>query len=63
MPTVSIKMYEGRSLDQKRAMAKKVTEAICETLNVKPEGVNIYIEETKKEHHANAGILAVDKDQ
>ena len=31
MPTVMIDFYKGRTLDQKRAMVKKVTEALVET--------------------------------
>ena len=61
MPLVHVKMHEGRSLDQKRAMVKKITEAVCETAICKPESVIITIEEMRKEDHATAGVLVCDK--
>ena len=61
MPEVTIKMLEGRTLEQKRALAKKVTEAIVETTGATAEAVMINIEELKKEHLAKAGVLYYDK--
>lgn len=61
MPNVVIDFLEGRSLDQKRAMAKRVTEALVETLNCKPEAVQIVIHEISKDQIANGGILRCDK--
>jgi len=58
---VHVLMYEGRTLDQKRDLVKKVTEAVCESVDCKPASVIITIEEMTKEHHATAGILACDK--
>ena len=61
MPIVQIELFEGRTLEQKRAMAKKVTEAIVETANCKPEAVTIIMRELKKEHLAKAGTLMIDQ--
>lgn len=61
MPIVQIEMLEGRNLDQKRAMAKKVTEAIVETLQCKPEAVTIIMREMPREHLAKAGTLRIDE--
>lgn len=61
MPVVQIEMMEGRTLEQKRAMVKKVTEALVETLNAKPEAITIVIREMKREHYAHAGVLACDR--
>ncbi|MEL7624853.1 MAG: 2-hydroxymuconate tautomerase [Clostridiales bacterium] len=61
MPTVIVKMFEGRSLDQKRALVKKVTQAVSETINAKEEAIVVMIEELKKEDYASGGILAADK--
>lgn len=61
MPTVIVKMFEGRSLDQKRALVKKVTQAVSETINAKEESIVVMIEELKKEDYASGGILAADK--
>jgi len=61
MPMVQIEMFEGRTVEQKRMLVKKVTDAIVESINTAPENVKIVIREMKRENHAVAGILSVDK--
>lgn len=61
MPTVMIDFYKGRTLEQKRAMVKKVTEALVETIQCKPEAVHITLREISPEDVANGGILNSDK--
>jgi 4-oxalocrotonate tautomerase len=57
MPTINVQLFEGRTLEQKRAFAKAVTEAACSTLNCTPESVDVLIQEMKKEDWATAGKL------
>lgn len=52
---------EGISLEQKRALVKKVTDAFTSTLGVKEENVQIIISEFKKENYAKGGILNIDR--
>ena len=61
MPIVQIEMFEGRTLEQKRAMVKEVTQALVSTVNCPPEAVKIVIREMKKEDLAEAGLLYCDK--
>ncbi len=61
MPIVHISMLKGRTIDQKRALVRKVTEAICETVGAPPDAVSIVIEEMEREHYAKAGVLHVDQ--
>ncbi|HHY76006.1 MAG TPA: 4-oxalocrotonate tautomerase [Firmicutes bacterium] len=61
MPIVQIEMLEGRTLEQKRAMVKEVTEAICRTLNATPDAVRIIIREMPFEHFAVGGVLRSDQ--
>ena len=61
MPVVTIKMIEGRNDDQKRALVTEVTDAISRTVNAPKENITIIIEEMKKEHYANGGVRASDK--
>jgi 4-oxalocrotonate tautomerase len=61
MPIVQIDMIEGRTVEQKRELVKKVTEAICQTANCPAEAVTIVIREAAKQHIAKAGILMSDK--
>jgi len=61
MPIVQIEILEGRTVEQKRAMVKEVTEAICRTINAPPEAVSIIIRERKFENYARAGVLRCDQ--
>jgi len=57
MPTINVQMFEGRTLEQKRAFVKAVTEAAVSTLQCSPQSVDIIIQEVKKEDWATAGTL------
>jgi len=60
MPTIQIDMIAGRTIEQKRDMVKKVTQAVVEAIACSPESVNIIIHENPKEHLAKAGKLLSD---
>lgn len=55
MPIVTVRMLEGRSDDQKRALVEKVTDAVIETTDAAPERVSVVIEEMKKTNFGIAG--------
>ncbi|WP_033827477.1 2-hydroxymuconate tautomerase [Bacillus andreraoultii] len=55
MPYVTVKMLEGRSDEQKKALVEKVTEAVVETTGASKEKVVVFIEEMQKQHYAVAG--------
>jgi 4-oxalocrotonate tautomerase len=61
MPHVVVRMLEGRTEEQKRALVEKVTAAISETANAPKERVTVYIEEMAKSNYAEAGVLISDK--
>jgi 4-oxalocrotonate tautomerase len=50
-------MFEGRTIEQKRAFVKALTEASCASLGCKPESVDVVIQEVKKENWATGGKL------
>jgi len=56
MPVVIINMLEGRSSKMKRDLIKRVTDAIVESLKVKPDSVRVIINEVPKENFAVAGL-------
>jgi 4-oxalocrotonate tautomerase len=60
MPIVTVKMIEGRSDDQKKALVEKVTAAVVETTGAPIENVSIIIEEMKKAHYAVGGVRKSD---
>nr|WP_295971753.1 2-hydroxymuconate tautomerase [uncultured Bacillus sp.] len=61
MPYVTVKMLEGRTEEQKKALVEKVTEAVSETTGAPVENITIFIEEMTKNHYAVAGKRFSDK--
>ena len=61
MPIISVKMAKGRTVDQKRAFAEKVTALAVETLDVRPEWVTVVFDEYDRENWATGGKLHSDK--
>lgn len=57
MPTINIQLFEGRTIEQKRDLVKAITEATCNSLGCKPDGVDIILQEVRKEDWATAGKL------
>ena len=61
MPVVQIEMFAGRTLDQKRAMVKEMTEVLVKTINCRAEDVKIIIRELNRENLAEGGSLFIDQ--
>ena len=61
MPIVQIHMFEGRTPEQKRALVRKVTDAISETINTPPEAVHIILTDMSRGDYADGGVLFSDK--
>ena len=57
MPFVNVKMLEGRTHDQKRALAKAITDAMVEICNAKADGTMVVIEDISRDHWARGGTL------
>jgi len=57
VPAIHVEMFEGRTLEQKRAFVEAVTRVTCETLGTKPETVDIIITDISRENWATAGKL------
>ncbi|MCA8044379.1 4-oxalocrotonate tautomerase [Burkholderia seminalis] len=61
MPTFNIQLFEGRSVDQKRAFVEAITRVTCETLGCTPGSVDIILTDVKKENWATGGKLWSDE--
>ena len=61
MPVVQVHLIQGRSVEQKRTLVKKITEAVCESVNVPPESVHVILTDMKREDYADAGVLHLDR--
>jgi 4-oxalocrotonate tautomerase len=60
MPTIHVEMFEGRTAEQRRKLAKELTEATCRALAATPDTVQIILTDIKKENWAEAGKLFSD---
>lgn len=61
MPSITVQMSQGRSLDAKRKFVADVTKSACENFNVPPELIWITFEESTPENFAMGGKLYIDK--
>ncbi len=60
MPVITVQMLQGRTVEQKRALAKELTDAMVRTIGTKPEAINVVIQELPRENWATAGKLMSD---
>jgi len=60
MPIVTIELIEGRTVEQKREMAKRITETIVDVTKIPQDAVEVIFHDMKKEDYSKAGILAID---
>jgi 4-oxalocrotonate tautomerase len=58
MPIVHIELLEGRSIEQKREMVKKVTDAIVETTACPVDAVRVVLCEMPQAHLSEGGVYA-----
>jgi 4-oxalocrotonate tautomerase family enzyme len=62
MPVVTVQLYEGRSLDQKRRLAGAITKAMVEHAGADPSGLHVVLQEIPPENWARAGVLGIDRE-
>ncbi|MGV8898542.1 MAG: 2-hydroxymuconate tautomerase [Burkholderiaceae bacterium] len=55
MPICQIHLLEGRTVEQKRLLIQKITEAMFESIGAKPETVRVILTEMPKEHFGIGG--------
>lgn len=60
MPAIHVYLYEGRTKNQKRDLAKAFTEAVEKFAGSKPEATHVLFHDMSKDDWANAGKLASD---
>ncbi len=61
MPVVTVQLWEGRTVEQKRALVKAITDAMVEHAGAKPEGLHVILQEIPRENWGRAGVLGVDR--
>ena len=61
MPFVVVHMWEGRNVDDKRALTRAITDAMVTYAHANPDALHVVIQEYSRENWARAGILGVDR--
>jgi 4-oxalocrotonate tautomerase len=62
MAHVQITMLDGRTTKQKRRAAKRITEVLCEKLNVNPVKLTTAFIEVPRDSYASNGTLISDRE-
>ena len=61
MSLIQITMLEGRTTDQKRKLAQRVTDVMVEEAGARREAIVVAFHEVSKESYASGGVLIIDK--
>ena len=61
MPLVQITMLTGRTTEQKRKLAQRITDVMVEEAGAHREAVIVTFQEVSRESYASAGVLMADK--
>lgn len=60
MPFIQVTLIEGRTVDQKRELIRRITQAAVETVDATPENVRIAIYEVSADDWGVAGQTVTD---
>ena len=58
MPIVRVEMWTGRTVAQKKELARVITDAVVNIAHTTPEATIVVFEDIERENWAQAGTLA-----
>lgn len=61
MPTLRVELFEGRTVEQKRALARELTDACVRVLGGSADGVDVLFYDIKRQDWSTGGQLWSDK--
>ena len=61
MPLVTVRAVGEKTIEQKRALVKDITEVVVKNFSVAPEAIIVDIVEYTKDNFAKAGQLFIDR--
>jgi len=62
MPIIRVEMWEGRSVEQKRRLAREVTALVAGIIDCDPANVRVLIDEYARDDWAVGGVLQSDRE-
>jgi 4-oxalocrotonate tautomerase len=57
MPTLRVELFEGRTVEQKRALAGELTEACVRVLGGSGDGIDVVFHDIRRDDWATGGVL------
>ena len=61
MPHVQITLLKGRTTEQKRKVAERITQVLVEDAGASRDAISVAFVDVDKDSYARAGVLVVDK--
>ena len=61
MPTIRVELFEGRTVEHKRALAQELTAACVKVLGGSADGVDVVFYDIARNDWATGGVLWGDK--
>lgn len=61
MPVVTVEMWPGRTVEQKRKLTKAITDAMIAHADARPDHLHVIIHDVPLENWARAGVLGIDE--
>lgn len=61
MPTIRVELFEGRTLEQKAALARELTQACVRVLGGSGDGVDVLFHDIARHDWATGGVLWSEK--
>jgi 4-oxalocrotonate tautomerase len=61
MPTIHVELFEGRTREQKAALASELTQACVKVLGGSADGVDVIFVDVKRGDWATGGVLWSEK--
>ncbi len=60
MPVVTVQMWTGRSVEQKRKLVAAITDAMIQHGGCRPDHLHVIIQDVPKDSWGRAGKLGID---
>ena len=61
MPVVTIQLWEGQPTENKRAMARQITDVLAPYMNNRPDAITVVFQEIPLDCWARGGQLTIDR--